>query len=85
LDFFAATSSSSIGAGDNGGVIGMSSSSSPRVFAKNCFPQFSPIHELGKLQWHPLNLTTLSAGDAEEGVYPGRRRRRSIMWRSTRT
>jgi hypothetical protein len=26
LDFFAATSSSSIGAGDNGGVIGMSSS-----------------------------------------------------------
>jgi hypothetical protein len=29
LDFFAATSSSSIGAGDNGGVIGMSSSSTP--------------------------------------------------------
>jgi hypothetical protein len=26
LDFFAATSSSSIGAGDNGGVIGMSAS-----------------------------------------------------------
>jgi hypothetical protein len=26
LDFFAATSSSTIGAGDNGGVIGMSSS-----------------------------------------------------------
>jgi hypothetical protein len=60
-------------------------SSSPRVFAKNCFPQFSPIHELGKLQWHPLNLAALSTGDAEAGVYPGRRRRRSIMWRSTRT
>jgi hypothetical protein len=60
-------------------------SSFPRVFAKNCFPQFSPIHELGKLQWHLLNLAALSAGDAEEGVYPGRRRRRSIMWRSTRT
>jgi hypothetical protein len=25
-------------------------SSSPRVFAKNSFPQFSPIHELGKIQ-----------------------------------
>jgi hypothetical protein len=36
LDFFAATSSSSIGAGDNGGVIGMSSSSPLRVF---CHPQ----------------------------------------------
>jgi hypothetical protein len=24
-------------------------SSSPRVFAKNCFPQFLSIHELGKL------------------------------------
>jgi hypothetical protein len=60
-------------------------SSFHRVFAKNCFSQFSPIHELGKLQRHPLNLTVLSAGDAEEGVYLGRRRRRSIMWRSTRT
>jgi hypothetical protein len=27
----------------------------------------------------------LSAGDAEEGVYLGRGRRRNIMWRSTRT
>jgi hypothetical protein len=60
-------------------------SSSPRVFTKNCFPQLSPIHELGILQRHPLNLAALSAGDAEEGVYPGRRRRRSITWRSTRT
>jgi hypothetical protein len=33
------------------------------VFTKNCFPQLSPIHELGKLQWHPLNLSALSAGD----------------------
>jgi hypothetical protein len=24
-------------------------SSSPRMFTKNCFPQLSPIHELGKL------------------------------------
>jgi hypothetical protein len=24
-------------------------SSSPRVFAKNNFPQFSPIHKLGKI------------------------------------
>jgi hypothetical protein len=50
-------------------------SSSSRVFMKNCFPQLLPIHELGKLQRHPLNLAALSAGDAEEGVYPGRRRR----------
>jgi hypothetical protein len=55
-------------------------SSSPTVFTKNCFPQFSPIHELGKLQRYPLNLAALSADDAEEGVYPGRRRRRSITW-----
>jgi hypothetical protein len=59
-------------------------SSSPRVFMKNRFPQFSSIHELGELQRHPLNLTALSAGDVEEGVHSGRRRR-SIMRRSTRT
>jgi hypothetical protein len=58
-------------------------SSSPRVFAKNCFSQLLPIHELGKLQRHLLNLAALSAGDEEEGVYLGRRRRRNIMWRST--
>jgi hypothetical protein len=46
-------------------------SSSPRVFMKNCFPQLSPIHELGKLQRHPLNLAALSASDAEEGVHFG--------------
>jgi hypothetical protein len=60
-------------------------SSSPRVFTKNCFSQLSPIHELGKLQRHPLNLAALSASDAEEGVYLQRRRRRSITWQSTRT
>jgi hypothetical protein len=59
-------------------------SSSPRVFMKNCFPQLSPIHELGKLQRHPLNLTALSAGNAE-GVHFGRRRRRSIMRRGAQT
>jgi hypothetical protein len=51
---------------------------------KNRFSQFSSIHELGELQWHPLNLTALSAGDAEERVHSGRRRR-SIMRRSART
>jgi hypothetical protein len=45
---------------------------------------FLPIHELGKFQRHPLNLTALSAGDAEEGVNLGRRRR-SIMRSSART
>jgi hypothetical protein len=59
-------------------------SSSPRVFTKNRFPQFSPVHELGELQRHPLNLTALSAADAEEGVHSGRRRR-SIMRRSAQT
>jgi hypothetical protein len=60
-------------------------SSSSRVFTKNCFLQLPPIHELGKLQRHPLNLTALSTGDAEEGINFGRRRRRSIMGRSAWT
>jgi hypothetical protein len=60
-------------------------SSSPRVLTKNCFPQFSPVHEVGKLQRHPLNLVALSASDAEEGVHFGRRRRRSIMRRGAWT
>jgi hypothetical protein len=60
-------------------------SSSPRLFMKNCFLKLSPIHELGKLQQHPLNLAALSAGDAEEGVHFGHRRRRSIMRRGART
>jgi hypothetical protein len=53
------------------------------VFTKNRFPQFSPIHKLGELQQHPLNLMALSAGDAE-GVY-SRQRRRSIVRRSAWT
>jgi hypothetical protein len=53
--------------------------SSSRMFAKNCFTKLLPIHELGKFQRHPLNLTALSLSDAEEGVNLGRRRRRSIM------
>jgi hypothetical protein len=57
-------------------------SPSPRVFTKNRFPQFSPVHKLGELQRHPLNLTALSADDVEEGVY-SRQRRRSIVRRST--
>jgi hypothetical protein len=52
-------------------------SSSSRVFAKDCFTKFPPIHELSKFQRHPLNLMALSAGDAEEGIKFGRRRRRS--------
>jgi hypothetical protein len=50
-------------------------SSSPRVLAKNSFPQFSPIHELGKIQRETLNLTALRAGDAEEREESGQRRR----------
>jgi hypothetical protein len=53
-------------------------SSSPRSFAKNCFTKLAPIHELGEFQWNMLYLTTLSAGDAEEGIDLGRRSRRSI-------
>jgi hypothetical protein len=55
------------------------------MFTENCFTKFPPIHELGEFQWHPLNLTALGAGDAEEGVNLERRRRRSIMRRSART
>jgi hypothetical protein len=60
-------------------------SSSSRVFAKNCFTKFSPIHEFSKLQRHPLNFTALSAGDTEEGIKFERRRRRSITRWSART
>jgi hypothetical protein len=59
-------------------------SSSPRVFAKNCFSQLSPVHELCELQRHPLNLAALSTGDAEEGVHFGWRRR-NIMRRGAQT
>jgi hypothetical protein len=60
-------------------------SSFPRVFVKNSFSQFSPIHELCELQRHSLNLAALSAGDVEEGVHFGRRRRRNIMRRGAQT
>jgi hypothetical protein len=59
-------------------------SSSPRMSAKNCFTKLPPLHEFGKFQRHTLNLTALSADDAEEGVDLGRRRRRSIMRSSAR-
>jgi hypothetical protein len=39
---------------------------SPRVFTKDSFPQFSPIHKLGEIQRQMLNLAALRAGDAEE-------------------
>jgi hypothetical protein len=62
-------------------------SPSPRVFTKNRFPQFSPVHELGEFQWQSLNLMALRTGDAEEGVHSGRRRRNdrrrsTWTWRS---
>jgi hypothetical protein len=40
--------------------------SSPRVFTKNCFAQFTSIHKLGKFQWQPLNFTVLRAGNTEK-------------------
>jgi hypothetical protein len=58
-------------------------SSSPRLFAKNCFTKLAPIHELGEFEQNTLYLTTLSAGDAEKGIDPGRRRR-SITRRNAR-
>jgi hypothetical protein len=57
-------------------------SSSPRLFANNCFMKLAPIHELGEFQRNTLYLTTLSAGDAEEGIDLGRRRRRRSIARS---
>jgi hypothetical protein len=59
-------------------------SPSPRVFAKNSFPQFSPIHKLGKIRWQTLNLAALRAGDAKEQEEFGWRRR-SISRRSAWT
>jgi hypothetical protein len=60
-------------------------SSSSRVFAKDCFTKFPPIHELSKFQRNPLNLTALSTDNTEERINFGRRRRRSITQRSART
>jgi hypothetical protein len=42
-------------------------SSAARLFAENRFSQFSPIHELGEIQWQALNLTALRHGNAEKG------------------
>jgi hypothetical protein len=53
-------------------------SSSTRLFTKNRFSQFSPIHKLGKIQRQALNLAALCVGDAKERKYPGRSRS-SIM------
>jgi hypothetical protein len=53
-------------------------SSSLRLFAENRFTKLTPIHELGEFQRNTLYLTALSAGDAEEEIDLGRRRRRSI-------
>jgi hypothetical protein len=60
-------------------------SSFSRVFTKDCFTKFPPIHELSKFLRHPLNLTALSADSAEEGINFGRRRRRRITRQSART
>jgi hypothetical protein len=57
-------------------------SSSPRLFTKNGFTKLVPIHELGEFQWNTPYLTTLSAGDAEERIDLGRRRRRRSIARS---
>jgi hypothetical protein len=37
-----------------------------RLFMENRFSQFSPIHELGEIQWQALNLAALRHGNAEE-------------------
>jgi hypothetical protein len=57
-------------------------SPSTRVFTENCFTQFSPIHELGKLQWQALNFAALCVADAEERIDSGRRRG-NVRGRST--
>jgi hypothetical protein len=46
-------------------------SSSTRVFAKNYFVQFPPIHEIREFQWQALNLAALRVADTEERVDPG--------------
>jgi hypothetical protein len=50
-------------------------SSSTRLFTENLFPQFSPIHELGKIQRQVLNLMALHVGDAKERKYSRQSRR----------
>jgi hypothetical protein len=45
------------------------------LFTKNHFSQFSPIHELGKIQRQALNLAALRVGDGKERKYSGGSRR----------
>jgi hypothetical protein len=48
-----------------------------RLFAENRFSQFSPIHELGKIQRQALNFMALRHGNAEKGKDSGRSGRSS--------
>jgi hypothetical protein len=48
-----------------------------RLFAENRLSQFTPIHEVGEVQWQALNLTALRHGDAEERKDLGRHSRSS--------
>jgi hypothetical protein len=57
-------------------------SSSTRLFTKNRFSHFSPIHELGKIQRQVLNLVALRVGDAKERKNSGRSIRRGSTWTS---
>jgi hypothetical protein len=59
-------------------------SSSTRLFTKNRFSQFSPVHELGEIQRQVLNLAALPVGDAKERKNSGGSRR-STRRRSTWT
>jgi hypothetical protein len=55
-----------------------------RLLAKNCFSQFTPIHELCEIQRQTLNLMALRHGNAEEREDPGKSSRSSRR-RSART
>jgi hypothetical protein len=57
--------------------------SSPRVFTKNCFAQFTTIHELSEFQRQPLNFTALRTGNTKKQENLWWRRRsvaRRITW-----
>jgi hypothetical protein len=47
------------------------------LFTENRFSQFSPIHELGEIQWQALNLAALRHGNAEERKDSGKSSRSS--------
>jgi hypothetical protein len=53
-----------------------------RFLSKDGFTEFSPIHELSKLQRNTLMFTALSTSESEEREYVDRRKRRSIVARS---